>query len=113
MHGGHCSGESMPEDCHGTDSDTDEEKETHVEVEADTDEEDDVYFDTTEFLGTEAFSGQSSTKLTESPGAGSPLSRCMTHVDGDESDMNVVDYSFPHIERRKRLPEPKEIEKSV
>ncbi|GLJ48105.1 hypothetical protein SUGI_1015660 [Cryptomeria japonica] len=114
MHGAHCSGESMPEDCHGTDSDTDEEKETRVEVEADTDEEDDVYFDTTEFLGADALSGQSSFKLSrESPGAGSPPSRSATHVDGANTVMNVVDSSYPLIERRKRLPEPKEIEKSV
>ncbi|KAH9298701.1 hypothetical protein KI387_030383, partial [Taxus chinensis] len=114
MHGGPYSGESVPEDCHGTDLETDEEKEMQVEAEADTDEKDDIFFDTNEFLGADLLTGNSSFKLLrESPGAESPLSRSGGHVDGANTCMTVVDSSYPLIERRKRLPEPKEIEKSV
>lgn len=93
---------------------TDEEMEMQVEAEADTDEKDDIFFDTKEFLGADLLTGNSSFKLLrESPGAESPLSRSGGHVDGANTCMTVVDSSYPLIERRKRLPEPKEIEKSV
>uniref|UniRef100_A0A0D6QXM1 PH domain-containing protein n=1 Tax=Araucaria cunninghamii TaxID=56994 RepID=A0A0D6QXM1_ARACU len=103
MHGGHFSSESVHEDCHGgSDSVTDEEKEIEVEVDADTDEEDDVFFDTTEGFGADALTGVESA-----------LSRSRRHVDGSDTSTGLANISYPYIERRKRLPEPKEIEKSV
>eukprot|EP01018_Ginkgo_biloba_P036541 Gb_20842 [translate_table: standard] len=115
IHGGHYSGESVHGDCPGgSDTDTDEEKETQLEVEADTDEEDDVFFDTTEFLVADSLSGQPSVKLLrESSGIESPVSVSGRRVDGSETCKDIVESGYPLVERRKRLPEPKEKENSV
>lgn len=115
MEGGHFSSESVHEDCHGgTQSDIDEEKEIRIEVEGYTDEDDDVFFDTAEFLVTDSLTGQQSLRLLrDSSGIESPLSGSGRHMDGINTCKDLVESGYTHVERRKRLPEPKEMEKSV
>lgn len=115
MEGGHFSSESVHDDCHGgTQSDIDDGKEIRIEVGADTDEDDDVFFDTTEFLVADSLAGQSPLRLLrESSATELPQSGSGRHVDGANTCTDLVESGYIHVERRKRLPEPKEIEKNV
>lgn len=78
----------------GTDSETDDDQ----GMEADTDEEDEIFFDTKETLG--------SYRSTSSDPS--------EHSEADESsDVELVGFNYPKVQRRSKLPEPKEKEKSV
>lgn len=104
--GGHVQG--------GSEAETDDEKEIQAGVEAESDEDDGVFFDTNEFLVPESF-GHSAITPQQTPenssrrdqGSNSTLDGCIS------VGMERVGFEYPHVERRKKLPEPKEKEKGV
>eukprot|EP00252_Welwitschia_mirabilis_P011313 TRINITY_DN25449_c0_g1_i3.p1 TRINITY_DN25449_c0_g1~~TRINITY_DN25449_c0_g1_i3.p1 ORF type:complete len:725 (+),score=130.78 TRINITY_DN25449_c0_g1_i3:86-2260(+) len=97
----------------GSDSDIDDEKGSQVEAEADSDS-DDVFFDTAEHLVSDTLIGQCSFRLSGKPhGNGSPRCGAEFHVAGDLSSLNIETTDYPYVARRKKLPDPKETERSV
>eukprot|EP00249_Psilotum_nudum_P023858 c29009_g1_i2 orf=796-3285(-) len=100
-----------------TETDTDDEQDHHIGVEADTEDED-VYFDTRESLSAESFghspsnSRQASAKsIGQSLRSDSVRARSLQE-NGNFGDSEIARPDYQHVERRKRLPEPKEKERS-
>ncbi|KAH7294562.1 hypothetical protein KP509_27G007500 [Ceratopteris richardii] len=106
-------GDSLREQRQGKDyecsaTDTDEEIIKHDPADIETDEDDDVYFDTKEFLSYRRHSiADSVGSLSDSDDMSPQVPSC-----GDPS-MELVGFNYPYVKRRKRLPEPKEKEKGV
>ncbi|KAG6551424.1 hypothetical protein Mapa_007070 [Marchantia paleacea] len=100
--GGHASGRGLK--YHGNISgsetdDSDDEADKSGGMEIDSDEEDEIFFDTKETLGSYRTSS-------------SDISSELSELD-ESGDMELVGFNYPKIQRRTRLPEPKEKEKSV
>lgn len=102
----------------GTATESGEENESQDGVDGETDEEDDTFFDTKEFLSSDSLRSMSSGYTRRSvdshdgilddkhfPRSGS--------VNGVDADIEMIGLNYPHVERRKKLPEPLEKEKAV
>lgn len=95
----------------GTDSDADNESQDGADVE--TDEDDGTYFDTNDFLSSDALRS-ASYRSRESNGNGCIYDRdsfLSDHLRGFEREIRMIEY--PYVKRRDNLPEPKEREKPV
>ncbi|BBN04883.1 oxysterol-binding protein 1 [Marchantia polymorpha subsp. ruderalis] len=96
--GGHASGRGLK--YHGSETDdSDDEADKSGGMEIDSDEEDEIFFDTKETLGSYRTSS-------------SDISSELSELD-ESGDMELVGFNYPKIQRRTKLPEPKEKEKSV
>lgn len=97
----------------GSGSESDGDNESRYGVDAETDEEDGTYFDTNDFISSEALRS-ASYRSREASG-----SACITDKDfffsdrphGVEKDIKTVEYPF--VKRRDNLPEPKEKDKPM
>ncbi|OAE34742.1 hypothetical protein AXG93_2528s1070 [Marchantia polymorpha subsp. ruderalis] len=95
--GGHASGRGLK--YHGSETDdSDDEADKSGGMEIDSDEEDEIFFDTKETLGSYRTSS-------------SDISSELSELD-ESGDMELVGFNYPKIQRRTKLPEPKEKEKS-
>lgn len=103
---GEKSREGQEKDIDGSGSETDEDIEKNDAAE--TDEDDDVYFDTKEVLTYRKNSFADSIGSASDSDDMSPKA-----AKGGDPSMDVVGFNYPHVKRRKRLPEPKEKEKGV
>ena len=92
----------------GSASESDEDIEKHDGVDGESDEEDDVFFDTKEFLAYRRHNnlGDSFASTSESEET-SPKAKKASMDPG----MDLIGFNYPHVKRRKSLPEPKEVEK--
>ncbi|KAG4387560.1 hypothetical protein GLYMA_11G244600v4 [Glycine max] len=94
-----------------TDSVADNESQDGADVE--TDDEDRTYFDTNEFLYSDALRS-ASYRSREGMGNASIFDRDYICYDGVHGfDKEIKDVSYPYVKRRDNLPEPKEKEKPV
>ncbi|KAF5203787.1 Oxysterol-binding protein-related protein 1d [Thalictrum thalictroides] len=99
----------------GSASDSDVDNESQG-VGAETDEEDGIFFDTKDFLSSESLRS-ASYRSREACGNGCVAltcdkgSVCSDHI--CEIDMEIKTVEYPYVERRDKLPEPKEKEKPV
>lgn len=101
--------QGQEKDIDGSASDTDEDIDKNDGVDAETDEDDDVYFDTKEVL---SYRRQHS--FTDSICSASDSDDMSPKAaSGGDPSMDLVGFNYPHVKRRKRLPEPKEKEKGV
>ncbi|KAM0948919.1 putative oxysterol-binding protein [Dioscorea sansibarensis] len=97
----------------GSGSETDEENERQDVAEEETDDEENIFFDTRDFLSSSSFKSSGSdfhkseidSDNDEFCGNGS--------VDGFDDCMKVVGSQYPYVRRRKKLPDPVEKEKGV
>ncbi|XWS69124.1 hypothetical protein CRYUN_Cryun04dG0152700 [Craigia yunnanensis] len=93
-----------------TDSDADNESQDGADVE--TDEDDGIYFDTNDFLSSEAL--RSASYRCRETGNGCTYDKDAFFSDrlcGPEKEIRIIQY--PYVKRRDNLPEPKEKEKPV
>ena len=93
-----------------TDSDADNESQDGADVE--TDEDDGIYFDTNDFLSSEAL--RSASYRCREIGNGCIYDKDAFFSDslcGPEKEIRIIQY--PYVKRRENLPEPKEKEKPV
>ncbi|XP_012479282.2 oxysterol-binding protein-related protein 1D [Gossypium raimondii] len=93
-----------------TDSDADNESQDGADVE--TDEDDGIYFDTNDFLSSEAL--RSASYRCRESGSGCVFDKDASFSDcawGPEKEIRIIQY--PYVKRRDNLPEPKEKEKPV
>lgn len=97
----------------GSGSETDEENERQDVAEEETDDEENIFFDTRDFLSSSSFKSSGSdfhkseidSDNDEFCGNGS--------VDGFDDCMKAVGSQYPYVRRRKKLPDPVEKEKGV
>eukprot|EP00250_Pteridium_aquilinum_P015978 c22870_g1_i1 orf=540-3050(+) len=95
-------------DFEGSATESEEEIEKIDGADVETDEDDDVYFDTKEALSYRRHS------FTDSIGSASDSEDMSPKAAGGaDPSMDLVGFNYPHVKRRKRLPEPKEKEKGV
>ncbi|XP_039127250.1 oxysterol-binding protein-related protein 1C-like isoform X2 [Dioscorea cayenensis subsp. rotundata] len=107
------SSRSRQEKYSGSGSDTDEENERQDVAEEETDDEENIFFDTRDFLSSSSFKSSGSdfhkseidSDNDEFCGNGS--------VDGFDDCMKAVGSQYPYVRRRKKLPDPVEKEKGV
>ncbi|KAH7426049.1 hypothetical protein KP509_11G082800 [Ceratopteris richardii] len=99
------------EDQGGSEAETDDEKDVPGGPEGESEEDDNVFFDTNEFLGTDSKCSSSSSLSRDS--SGTFVERADPSSNQSLDSMESVGLSYPNVERRKRLPEPKEKEKGV
>lgn len=78
----------------------------------DTDEDDNTFFDTKDFLSSSSFKSNESDFRTSSLSSGDDLSTFESE-DGIDPDIRSAGRNFPHVKRRKKLPDPVEKEKGV
>ncbi|KAL4360843.1 hypothetical protein GQ457_04G009770 [Hibiscus cannabinus] len=101
---------SVISDGSATDSDADNESQDGADIE--TDEDDGTYFDTNDFLSSEAL--RSASYRCRETGSGSVFDKDALFSDcmcGPEKEISIIQY--PCVKRRDNLPEPKEKEKPV
>lgn len=102
----------------GTATESDEEIESQDGVDGETDEDDDTFFDTKEFLSSHSMRSMSSGYTQRSVDPCEELlddKRFLrsASVNGIDADIEMIGLNYPHVERRKKLPEPLEKEKAV
>ncbi|XP_057795835.1 oxysterol-binding protein-related protein 1C-like [Salvia miltiorrhiza] len=78
----------------------------------DTDEEDNTFFDTRDFLSSSSFKSNGSDFRTSSFSSDDDLITFESE-DGIDPDIKSAGRNFPHVKRRKKLPDPVEKEKGV
>ncbi|XP_052190349.1 oxysterol-binding protein-related protein 1C-like [Diospyros lotus] len=96
----------------GTTSETEDDNEMVDAAEEETDEEDNAFFDTRDFLSSSSFKSSGSDLRTSSFSTDEELYAFESEEDIDPS-IRSVGMNFPHVKRRKRLPDPVEKEKGV
>ncbi|KAI4375121.1 hypothetical protein MLD38_013030 [Melastoma candidum] len=94
-----------------TASETDDDNERVDVAEEETDDEDNTFFDTRDFLSSSSFKSTGSDHHRSSSSDDDGI----LDVSEDDFDPSVksVGFSFPHVKRRKKLPDPIETEKGV
>ncbi|KAH9331356.1 hypothetical protein KI387_003464, partial [Taxus chinensis] len=102
----------------GTATDSDEENESQDGVDGETDEDVDTFFDTKDYLSSESLRSTSSGYARQSTDSHDGIlgDREFFHsssVNGRGVDMERIGLDYPYVERRAKLPEPKEKEKAV
>ena len=98
----------------GSGAETDDERDINAELEIDSDEEDNIFFDTSEFLVPEPLSTPANDPDKDSVSSYEAHAKSSPNMDGS-TDISIekVGFEYPHVPRRKRLPEPKQKQKSV
>ncbi|XP_058191629.1 oxysterol-binding protein-related protein 1C-like isoform X2 [Rhododendron vialii] len=96
----------------GTASDSEDDHERGDAAEEETDDDENAFFDTRDFLSSSSFKSCGSDLRTSSFSSDEELYSFESEDDVDPS-IKSVGKNFPHVKRRKRLPEPVEKEKGV
>lgn len=97
-----------------SEADTDEERDGPGGLEGESEEDDNAFFDTNEFLGSESLCTSSTLSREDSVTSIGERGELPSIVDeASGNSMELVGFGYPHVERRKRLPEPKERERGV
>lgn len=96
----------------GTVSDSEDDHERGDAAEEETDDDENAFFDTRDFLSSSSFKSCGSDLRTSSFSSDEELYSFESEDDVDPS-IKSVGKNFPHVKRRKRLPEPVEKEKGV
>ncbi|KAE8820117.1 hypothetical protein D1007_01816 [Hordeum vulgare] len=94
----------------GSASESDDYNEPQDPAEEETDDEENIYFDTTDFLSSSSF--KSSGSDFQRSEAGSDYEDDYP-MDGIDPSMKSVGINYPYVRRRKKLPDPVEKEKGV
>ncbi|KAF6176973.1 hypothetical protein GIB67_027773 [Kingdonia uniflora] len=105
---------SIMSECSPSDSDADNESQDGVGVESD--EDDGEFFDTRDFLSSDALRSASYRSRETTGNACSTLTNDKCSIICDcicEVDIEIKGIDYPHVQRRDRLPEPKEKERPV
>lgn len=98
----------------GSGADTDDERDVNAGQEIDSDEEDNTFFDTSEFLVTEPLPTLSNYSTKDSANFSKAREKSSPNMDrSTDTSVERVGFEYPFVPRRSRLPEPKEEEKSV
>ncbi|KAJ8618891.1 hypothetical protein MRB53_015077 [Persea americana] len=96
----------------GSVTDSDDDNERNDAAEEETDEDDNAFFDTRDFLSSSSFKSSESDFQPSSFDSDDERYSICSESGGDAS-LNSVGFNYPHIRRRKKLPEPVEKEKGV
>ncbi|KAH7833516.1 hypothetical protein Vadar_007082 [Vaccinium darrowii] len=96
----------------GTVSDSEDDHERGDAAEEETDDDENAFFDTRDFLSSSSFKSSGSDLRTSSVSSDEDLFSFESEDDVDPS-IKSVGKNFPHVKRRKRLPEPVEKEKGI
>ncbi|GFS41786.1 OSBP(oxysterol binding protein)-related protein 1C [Actinidia rufa] len=96
----------------GTASESEDENERVDAAEEETDDEDNAFFDTRDFLSSSSFKSSGSDLRMSSFSTDEELYSFDSEDDVDPS-IRCIGKNFPHVKRRKMLPEPVEKEKGV
>ncbi|KAG5524976.1 hypothetical protein RHGRI_031608 [Rhododendron griersonianum] len=96
----------------GTASDSEDDHERGDAAEEETDDDENAFFDTRDFLSSSSFKSSGSDLRTSSFSSDEELYSFESEDDVDPS-IKSVGKNFPHVKRRKRLPEPVEKEKGI
>ncbi|XP_047092175.1 oxysterol-binding protein-related protein 1C-like [Lolium rigidum] len=94
----------------GSASESDDYNEPQDPAEEETDEDENIYFDTTDFLSSSSFKSSGSDFQRSEAGSDDEDDYPM---DGIDPSMKSVGISYPYVRRRKKLPDPVEKEKGV
>ncbi|KAK1301373.1 Oxysterol-binding protein-related protein 1A [Acorus calamus] len=95
-----------------TESDDDNERPDAAEEETE-EEEDNAFFDTRDFLSSSSFKSNGSDYHISSFDSDDDELYAFDSGDGDDAFMKSVGFNYPHVRRRKKLPDPVEKEKGV
>ncbi|KAJ8647301.1 hypothetical protein MRB53_000324 [Persea americana] len=93
----------------GSPSESDEDNERHDAAEEETDDEDHAFFDTRDFLSSSSFRSSGSDYRRSSFDSDDDD----FYANGGDASMKSVGFTYPYVQRRKRLPDPVEKEKGV
>ncbi|KAM3310681.1 hypothetical protein ACQJBY_031387 [Aegilops geniculata] len=94
----------------GSGSESDDYNEPQDPAEEETDDEENIYFDTTDFLSSSSFKSSGSDFQRSEAGSDDEDDYPM---DGIDPSMKSVGINYPYVRRRKKLPDPVEKEKGV
>ncbi|KAM0893616.1 hypothetical protein ACQ4PT_024980 [Festuca glaucescens] len=94
----------------GSASESDDYNELQDPAEEETDDDENIYFDTTDFLSSSSFKSSGSDFQRSEAGSDDEDDYPM---DGIDPSMKSVGISYPYVRRRKKLPDPVEKEKGV
>lgn len=94
----------------GSASESDDYNEPQDPAEEETDDEENIYFDTTDFLSSSSFKSSGSDFQRSEAGSDDEDDYPM---DGIDPSMKSVGINYPYVRRRKKLPDPVEKEKGV
>ncbi|XP_010544433.1 PREDICTED: oxysterol-binding protein-related protein 1C isoform X1 [Tarenaya hassleriana] len=97
----------------GTASESDDDNERVDAAEEETDEEESTFFDTRDFLSSSSFKSSGSGFRTSSFSSDEEGLNGFESEDSIDPSIKSVGLNFPHVKRRKKLPDPVEKEKSV
>eukprot|EP00250_Pteridium_aquilinum_P014832 c22226_g1_i5 orf=192-2297(+) len=98
----------------GSEAETDDEREVYAGLEGESEDDDNVFFDTNECLASESLGSSSSMSREGSVKSSGERVDSVSNLDEPSiNSMEMVGFEYPHVERRKRLPEPKEKERGV
>ncbi|XP_057848725.2 oxysterol-binding protein-related protein 1A isoform X1 [Cryptomeria japonica] len=102
----------------GTGTESDEENESQDGVDGETDEDVDTFFDTKDYLSSESLRSTSPGYARLSTDSREDMLddkefRHSYSLNERDADMERIGLDYPHVERRTKLPEPKEKEKAV
>lgn len=93
----------------GSPSESDDDNERHDAAEEETDDEDHAFFDTRDFLSSSSFRSSGSDYRRSSFDSDDDD----FYANGGDASMKSVGFTYPYVQRRKRLPDPVEKEKGV
>lgn len=96
----------------GSVTDSDDDNERNDAAEEETDDDENAFFDTRDFLSSSSFKSSESDFQQSSFDSDDERYSICSESGGDAS-LNLVGFNYPHIRRRKKLPEPVEKEKGV
>ncbi|KAK1313754.1 Oxysterol-binding protein-related protein 1C [Acorus calamus] len=97
----------------GSATESDDDNERHDAAEEETDEDDNAFFDTRDFLSSSSFKSNSSDFHISSIDSDEEELYAFESGDGNDALMKSVSFNYPHVRRRKKLPDPVEKEKGV
>ncbi|KAK9270071.1 hypothetical protein L1049_025644 [Liquidambar formosana] len=97
----------------GSASDSDDDNERVDAAEEETDDEENTFFDTRDFLSSSSFKSSGSDFRRSSFSSDDEDFYAVESEDGIDSSIRSVGTNFPHVRRRKKLPDPIEKEKGV
>lgn len=97
----------------GSASESDDDNEHHDAAEEETDDDDTAFFDTREILSSSSFKSSASDFRRSSFDSDDEDLYAIGLEDGLDPSIRSVGTSFPHVRRRKKLPNPVEKEKGV
>ncbi|MCO5608419.1 hypothetical protein L7F22_062629 [Adiantum nelumboides] len=97
-----------------SEEDSDDERDGSGGLEGESEEDDHVFFDTNEFLCSESLCSSSTLSREDSMTSCGERGETSSSLDeASVTSMELVGFGYPPVERRKRLPEPKERERGV